>query len=118
VIEQIQGRNDDLLWSHRTDSGELQFIFPDYLRRAIISISDEIVEYQVIQKSFTKLEVRLQIEEEDTEKEIISQVVRKKLQDVFDSYSCNIPKISIAFEKARAHPVSQKLVRIQRDFEI
>ena len=118
VIEQIQGRNDDLLWSHRTDSGELQFIFPDYLRRAIISSSDEIVEYQVIQISFTELKVRLQIEEEDTEKETITQEVRKKLQDVFESYSCNIPKISISFEKARAHPISQKLVRIQRDFEI
>ena len=76
------------------------------------------MEYQVIQISFTELKVRLQIEEEDTEKETITQEVRKKLQDVFESYSCNIPKISISFEKARAHPISQKLVRIQRDFEI
>jgi len=118
VIEQIQGRNDDLLWSHRTDSEELQFIFPDYLRRAIISSSDEITEYQVIQKSFTELIVRLQIEKEDSEKEKIIQSVKSKIQGVFESYSCNIPKITISFEKAKAHPISQKLVRIRRDFKV
>ncbi len=118
VIEQIQGRNDDLLWSQRTDSEELQFIFPDYLRRAIISSSDEITEYQVIQKSFTELKVLLQLEKDDTKRDIISQVVIKKIQDVFESYSCNIPIIAVSFEKAKVHPISQKLVRIRRDFKI
>ncbi len=118
VIEQIQGRNDDLLWSHRTDSGELQFIFPDYLRRAIISSSDDISEYQVIQKSFTELEVRLQLKIKHVLKEKIIHNVTTKLRAVFRSYSCNSPKIKISFEKAKSHPISHKLIRIQRDFKV
>lgn len=118
VIEQIQGRNDDLLWSQRIDSEELQFIFPDYLRRAIISSSDEITEYQVIQKSLTELKVRLQLEKEDSDMEKIMQTVKANLQNVFVSYSCKIPKIVVSFEKAKAHPISHKLVRIQREFKV
>jgi putative adenylate-forming enzyme len=118
VIEQIQGRSDDLLWSHRTDTGELQFIFPDYLRRAVISSSEEIVEYQVIQKSFTNLEVRLQLKDDDSSKEKIIKLTETNLKHVFESYSCEIPKIKIYFKRAQPNPVSQKLVRIQRDFKV
>jgi len=118
VIEQIQGRNDDLLWSHRKDTGKLQFIFPDYLRRAVISSSEEIVEYQVIQKSFTSLEVRLKLRSEESPKEEIIGIVENKLKQVFESYSCEMPKIKTCFEKEEIHPISNKLVRIQRNFEI
>lgn len=118
VIERIQGRSDDLLWSHRNDTGELQFIFPDYLRRAVISSSEEIAEYQVIQKSFTDLEVRLQLKSDDTPKEKISKLTEANLKQVFESYSCEIPTIKIYFKKAKPNPISQKIVRIQREFEV
>ena len=118
VIEQIQGRTDDILWSHRIDSGELQFIFPDYIRRAIITSSEEIEEYQVIQKSFTKLLVRLLLKSEDCDQESIIREIKAKIEDVFRSYNCEKPKISISFEKAKLNPISQKLIRIQRDFKV
>ncbi len=118
VIGQIQGRTDDLLWSYRTDSGELQFIFPDYLRRAIISSSEDIMEYQVIQKSFTKVLVRLLLKSEDCNRESIVKDIKIKISDVFKSYSCEKPDILVSFEKAKLNPISQKLVRIQRDFKV
>jgi putative adenylate-forming enzyme len=118
VIEQIQGRTDDLLWSHRTDSGELQFIFPDYLRRAIIASSEDIEEYQVIQKSFTKLLVRLLLKSEDCSQESIIRDIKIRIGDVFKSYSCEKPEITVVFEKAKLNSISQKLVRIQRDFKV
>jgi putative adenylate-forming enzyme len=118
IIEQIQGRSDDLLWSQRIDNGDLQFIFPDYLRRAIISSSDTIDEYQVIQKSYSKVEVRLQVRNKDVNKDEIVNLVKKKIGEVFESYSCKTPEIRFSFEKAKPHPISHKLVRIQRDFEI
>ena len=116
VIEQIMGRSDDLFWAPRKDTGELQFIYPDYIRRAIIMSSDEIDEYQAIQKSFNKVLLRIQIKTKKIDKEELSENLRKNIRDVFSSYKCQMPKIEIKFEPPRRNPKSGKLIRIHREF--
>ncbi|HUU78266.1 MAG TPA: F390 synthetase-related protein [candidate division Zixibacteria bacterium] len=118
VIDQIMGRVDDVFWATRKDSGELQYIFPDYIRRAIISSSEEIDEYQVIQKSFTKIIVRIQTKEYSKENQELISNIQKNLISVFENYKCPTPKIDIRFEKPQRNPNSLKLIRIQRDFKI
>ena len=118
VIEQIMGRADDLFWGQREGSSESQFIFPDYIRRAIISSSDEIEEYQAIQKSHQKVTVRLILKSKDTDKEQLIAKIQQSIQQVFSSYNCAIPSVDIRLEPPIKNPNSEKLIRIQRDFSV
>ena len=119
VIDQIFGRADDVFWSYKIRSKELQYIFPDYIRRAVISSSDAIDEYQVIQKDYSKLLVRIQLlQSKGVEKQQIKEVLIKNIQAVFEKYNCEQPTIEIRFESPERNPNSLKLIRIQREFDI
>ncbi|MCT4640771.1 MAG: hypothetical protein N4A33_00635 [Bacteriovoracaceae bacterium] len=48
AIEQIEGREDDIFY-FRSKNGELIPIFPDFIRRQVITSSDEIKEYRIVQ---------------------------------------------------------------------
>jgi len=117
VIEQIMGRVDDLFWAYRKDTEELQFIYPDYIRRAIIMSSGEIDEYQAIQKSFNKVLLRIQIKIKKIDAEALTVNLRKNVQNVFSSYNCQEPIIEIRFEPPIRNPKSGKLIRIHREFD-
>jgi putative adenylate-forming enzyme len=117
VIERIMGRTDDLFWAHNSETDELQFIFPDYISRAIISSSEEIEEYQAIQKSFTKVLVRV-VPTATANNEEIVRAIQKAIRNVFLSYRCNIPNVKVVFQSALASKDSHKLIRIHRDFKI
>ncbi|MHA1556959.1 MAG: F390 synthetase-related protein [Candidatus Heimdallarchaeota archaeon] len=118
VIEQVMGRADDLFWGQRENTDELQFIFPDYIRRAIISSSEEISEYQAIQKSLSQVIIRIQLKESPENLEALQQKITDAVQDVFSRYHCAQPSVFVVLEKAKRHPKSLKLVRIKRDFDI
>jgi len=118
VIEKILGRTDDLYWAQRKDSNELQCIFPDYIRRAIITSSDEIEEYQAIQKEYTKILVRIYLKAGDNDKEQIISNISRNVKNVFASYKCTEPDIKVIFERPIRNPTSNKLIRIIRDFEL
>ncbi|MHA1200662.1 MAG: F390 synthetase-related protein [Candidatus Heimdallarchaeaceae archaeon] len=117
VIEQIMGRADDLFWGERIDTNDLQYIFPDYIRRAIISSSEDIVEYQAIQKNFTKVLVRI-LTKDRVNRETITEKIQENINNVFSKYSCKEPSIDIRFEQPIKNPNSNKLIRIQRDFKV
>ncbi|MFX1489539.1 MAG: F390 synthetase-related protein [Promethearchaeota archaeon] len=118
VIEKILGRTDDLFWAQRSDSNELQCIFPDYIRRAIITSSDEIEEYQAIQKDYKKILIRIYLKTENVPKEQIINSISRNIKKVFASYKCTEPDLKIVFERPVRNPRSNKLIRIIRDFEI
>ena len=118
VIDQVWGRSDDLFWGERISSQEQQYIFPDYIRRAIISSSEEILEYQAIQKSPTKILVRLQLRNKDKETETLVSIVSSSVQKVFSNYDCVLPDVSVVFETPKRNPQSLKLIRIKRDFKV
>jgi putative adenylate-forming enzyme len=116
VIDQIMGRADDLFWGKSKSTGELQYIFPDYIRRAIITSSETIEEYQAVQKAPTKVIIRLLLTESLKEK--VAESVKRKVREAFLSYDCEEPTIEIRFEKPVKNPNSNKLIRIIRDFEV
>lgn len=116
VIKQIMGRTDDLFWGQLKSSGVLQYIFPDYIRRAIISSTEGIEEYQAIQKSTTKILVRLLVRE--INKEEVENKVRNKIVEVFLFHDCVEPDIEIRFEAPIKNPQSNKLIRIKREFNV
>ncbi len=115
VIERIQGRGDDLFWGKRGD-GKLQYVFPDYISRAIITSSDAIEEYQAIQKDLTHVLIRLAIKP-DSEPNLIRTAVNASITNVFTNYHCEIPEIDIRFEQPEINKNSQKLIRIHCEFK-
>jgi putative adenylate-forming enzyme len=117
VIEQIQGRADDVFWGMRSDGGGMQFIFPDYIRRAIIVLSDRIEEYQVIQQDTDAVLVRLQVGD-PTAHERIADAVRESIQRVFRDYGCHEPRVEVEFAAPQPNPRSDKLIRIHRGFDV
>lgn len=118
VIENIQGRADDLFWAKNVKTDEWQYIFPDYISRAIITASEDIDEYQAIQNSPDDVLVRIQLRNGVNQNQFDSKVIIKNINNVFNSYNCKHPKISIVFEKPEFDKNSNKLIRIHRNFSL
>lgn len=118
VIEKIIGRTDDLYWTKKKDCGDLQYIFPDYIRRAIITSSEEIEDYQAIQKNFEKILIRINLRAGHSNKDKIVSTIQRNIKYVFTSYKCIEPEINVVFENPKRNPYSNKLIRIIRDFTI
>jgi hypothetical protein len=95
----------------------MQFIFGDYVRRALIAVSDEIDEYQVIQQAPDQVLVRLLVRDE-RQTERLANGVQDALRNVFDSYDCHLPKVEVRFEPPLPNPSSGKLIRVQRAFQV
>ena len=117
VIEQIQGRADDLFWGVRVDDGQVQFIFADYIRRAIVLISDRILEYQVTQLAPDHVRVRLLVDDSSPH-ERITKAARQAIEQVFASYACRKPRVEVEFGEPLPNPRSNKLIRVHRTFEV
>jgi len=118
VIEQIQGRSDDIFWAKNTETKKWQFIFPDYISRAIITSSEKIDEYQVVQQSPNKILVRLQLKNKDLENDFEKNILISNINKLFEEYNCSKPTINIVFEKPKVNDNSKKLIRIHRAFEV
>lgn len=116
VIRQIQGRSDDVFWGARVEGDEMQFIFPDYIRRAIIVLSDQIDEYQVIQRSPDAVLARLQVQD-DADQQEIANATQEAIRQVFSKYGCHPPRVEVEFGAPVPNPRSLKLIRIHRAFE-
>ncbi|MHA2502058.1 MAG: F390 synthetase-related protein [Candidatus Kariarchaeaceae archaeon] len=115
VIDQIWGRNDDMYYGLSSKTKEPQFIFPDYIRRAIISSSDHITNYQSVQRSYTDVLIRVEIT--GGEKEHIIEKIREKIVSVFTKYGCQVPTVEVRFESPQRNEKSAKLIRIHRAFK-
>lgn len=111
VIEKIQGRADDLFWGLRKDDNKEHFIFQDYISRSIISVSENIEEYQAIQEDYTKITLRIKLKEEkDAEK--TRNELDEAIKKVFSQYGCIEPKVNVIFGDPLVNANSKKLSRI------
>jgi len=117
VIESVQGRSDDLFIGEVKTNKTFQYIFPDYISRSIITASEDIEEYQAIQKTIDKVLIRILVNEKANKDNIISLII-KNIKNVFSSYNCVEPEIEILFEKPIKNVNSFKLIRIHREFNI
>lgn len=78
TIEKILGRNDDILYFKKKD-GSIQHIFPDLFSRWIITSSENIREYKVIQNMDHSLTILLD-PITSREQSVLIQQVRSRLQ--------------------------------------
>lgn len=117
VISRIQGRSDDVFWADRADGPGLQYVFPDYISRAIISSSDGIEEYQAVQVSPRQVLVRILPNGKDQEPRIAEEAAAA-IRRVFAAYRCREPDVRVLFETPQTRGKGGKLVRISRDFPV
>ncbi|RAL24484.1 F390 synthetase-related protein [Thermoflavimicrobium daqui] len=114
AIEQIEGRCDDLFYLPSLASSKLVSIFPDFIRRAIITTDDHIEEYLIIQHDPNHLEVSLKAAE--GEQDSIQKAVFTSLQKLFHQLGCQMP--TILFTPYTLRPSDKKLRRVERRFSV
>jgi len=116
VIESVQGRADDVFWAPRPDGSGYQFIFPDYIRRGVITCSDDIEEYQVVQEKPLGITVRISISDAG-DFDGISRCIKTNIERVFAEYGCEKPSVDVV-EGTPEYTSGGKLIRIRRNFEL
>ncbi len=113
-IKQIEGRSDDLFYLPHTLNKELIPIFPDFIRRAIISSSNKINEYKVVQHNLHLIEVNFTANNEYTEQ--IEAKITRSLTSLFNNLKCKIPSIIVNNKMEINKGI--KLRRIERKFKL
>ncbi|XSG75785.1 F390 synthetase-related protein [Herpetosiphon llansteffanensis] len=94
VIEQIEGRRDDICYF--TAHGQRQAIFPDSLRRAILLAHPAIQEYQIMQPADDQLQISLSVAN-TTDPTLVSTAVEQQIQRQLAEYGCSAYHLSIHF---------------------
>jgi putative adenylate-forming enzyme len=114
AIETIDGRCDDLFWLPHLTSEQQIPIFPDFIRRAIMTASADIQAYRAVQISPDRIEISIRVSPELHVS--ISSKIERSLLDLFTRSHCQLP--SIAFVEYRDVDRHLKMRRILRQFNI
>ena len=101
-----------MFWGLLKNSRKPHFIFQDFIARAIISVSEDIEEYQAIQYTYTDITINVQLRKE-SEKHYIKKKIVERLRKVFFDYNCVEPKIKVIFCDALLNKNFNKLNRIK-----
>lgn len=107
-LKKIEGRCDDILIM-KNRNGLQERIFPDFIRRTIISCSEQIEEYAVIQYSQNKMEIYLQPLTQEIKKD-----VKQALLVLWKKLCVHPPEYD--FHLWQQKPLDKKLRRIQNKF--
>jgi putative adenylate-forming enzyme len=112
AVKFIEGRSDDIFYFQ---SGQvLKPIFPDFIRRAIITADPCIEEYVAIQTSPRDLEIMLKTSIYDESP--LQKAVHKKLIHLMQEHHVDVPHISFCpYQESLA---TKKLRRIERRFHV
>jgi putative adenylate-forming enzyme len=111
VIEDIKGRTDDLFWGIRKDNNKKHFIFQDYISRMIITTSDDIEDFQAIQKDYLHVVLRIALKE-GSDKYSVSGKLITGLKEIFSRYNCFEPEVEVIFGEPQPNQYSNKLIRV------
>lgn len=114
ALETIEGRSDDLLLF--TSAGKTREVFPDFIRRAIITASDEVDEYRVVQKRIDSLTVSLRSKNPGP----VQAKVEASISGMLEELGCDAPEIDFdeSLETVVLTAGGKKLRRIVRDFTL
>ncbi len=113
ALASIEGRCDDIFWLPSLTGEKSIPVFPDFIRRAIMTASAAIEEYRAVQIDVQTLEIFLKVSPE-----IRSEIERKiqiSLIDLCEKLHCQMPQIRYQ-EYPERNNLDRKLRRIQREF--
>ena len=115
AIESIEGRRDDIFYLPDENGEKLVPVFPDFIRRAIITTSEKIQEYSVVQKSPSLIEVSLKIAFQMRQE--VELLARQSLTDLFNKLCCQVPRVDFKEYEVRSQ-LDKKMRRVQREFSV
>jgi putative adenylate-forming enzyme len=114
AIDRIEGRCDDIFWLPSLTSEKLIPVFPDFIRSAIITASNELQAYRAVQISPDRIEVSMRVAPELSQS--IASQIHRSLLDLFARSHSQLPTIVfVEYQDVDRH---LKMRRIQRQFNI
>ena len=114
ILDKIEGREDDIFILKSKDGKDIK-IFPDFLRRALMFSSGDIQEYNIIQKTFTDIEVSF-IPRDYKDYDMIKEKIKENLYDLFSSFDTEIQRINLTFSAYEKKNRLAKKRDIKREF--
>lgn len=91
ALERIDGRCDDIFHGVHEQTGKRHMLFPDFIRRAIMLSSDDILEYKVTQKELFLIDIKLKVK---NEKSVAEAMVIQELEKLWKENLLVLPKFS------------------------
>jgi putative adenylate-forming enzyme len=114
IVQRIHGRADDI-FHLRGENGEIRFLFSDYITRSINQASESILEFQAIQHSLEKIEIRLQLKPKANRLQIETEI-RRNLAYWSQRVNGKLGEINFSEAMPERNPNSLKLIRVVRRF--
>ena len=114
ILDKIEGREDDIFILKSRDGKDIK-IFPDFLRRALMFSGGDIQEYNIIQKTFTDIEVSF-IPRNYKDYDMIKEKIKENLYDLFSSFDTDIQRINLTFSAYNKKNKIAKKRDIKREF--
>lgn len=114
TIRKIHGRMDDIFILKGPEK-ERRYLFPDYVRRAIITASQKISDYQAIQHDIDHIELRLVLEP-GPDIDLIRARVEKNLRYRANRVGGKLGELEFTDKPPMPNPGSGKMIRVVRDF--
>jgi putative adenylate-forming enzyme len=115
AIASIEGRKDDIFYFPSDTEDKLVPIFPDFIRRAIITTAEEIEEYMVCQLNPNLIELYLKIPSYVSDEVKIR--LETSLKELIFKFGCQVPNIVYKEYIGKGQQL-QKLRRVQRQFSV
>lgn len=95
TIEKILGRNDDLIYFYNS-TGERKVLFPDLFSRWIITESDQVREFQVIQNEIGTLDITIDCEADEIKDKLKQRLIDElKALDLSGIIHVTVKKIEL-----------------------
>ena len=110
ALERIDGRCDDIFIGLEKETDNSIQIFPDFIRRAIMLASKEITEFKVIQHENLKVEVKIKVKKQDSEK--IYPLVEQEFLKLWELKNCKPPVLFFSIYDLKQS--DKKLKRIEK----
>lgn len=114
-ITKIEGRSDDILFLPSQSEKNPVKIYPDFIRRAMITADTYFKDYQVIQTTERTLTIQVFVGEKTKQTDIISKQIQQSFCALFDQLNISSDvHLDIQFEHSKPlHSADKKLRRIQ-----
>lgn len=119
TLERIEGRCDDLFYWPGADGGNWEEpvpVYPDFITRAIIQASLDIVEYRAIQHTPGLIELSLRVRGE-ADPQSLREPILRELERLCGRLGCRLPKLHISRYDWAAQE-GRKLRRVERRFAL
>ncbi|MFU8840839.1 MAG: hypothetical protein ACNA8R_08950 [Nitriliruptoraceae bacterium] len=110
-LKRVHGRADAVL-ALATPGGGAVRLLPDHVRRSINQASDDVLEYQVIQRAVDDLELRLRLSD-GADRAGIEAAITANLARWAGKAGGLLPTLRFTDTPPERHPTSHKLIRVQ-----